>query len=517
MLNSRWAILAALISGSSMAGVSFKEKQMRVESLLSLQKNLPSLALDAYKRELSYEEMGLSVNSRAKYETNILADKIRLQVQSAYNASLKANNDANVAREEVRTNIEKDLSLAAPEMKDELISLALQTLDAIDAGASSSAVDLTNVELMMEKEVLSRKSFLNQEDLAALDVVDPVANPSKDSERKDYKSKEDFMEALVSDRENSRWVSTSNQTIKTSEIFKTESTISLQVKFEFLGVAIEAGPMIKFKRKYSTNATIMAEGMNPVLYRDGNFDYWKRDANGNIVKKNGKEVKRYIAFVCDADLEFETEYTGGGGFKILGLGGDTSFSKSYANSVTMNSRRIALPEYVANKSMTMKYASELCHRDFLAARFNNSMSVSSSLNIIMKNVVASLTFSHPQTKCAVDEHCYNWFNNEVISLVKIKNFPRCGESYREKFRSCQLRGLQGQNCPVYENGMRTSSGQWEYACDQGLKCVKTEGQTFFMGSVWSYAKGKCQIQDKKNYHDPFTEAWGKEGIEVTLQ
>jgi hypothetical protein len=516
MLNSRWVLLAALISGSSLAGVSFEQKQKRVEALLSFQKAIPSLSFEAYRRELSYEEMGLSVNARAKYETNILADKIRLQVQSAYEASFKLNKDANVAREEVRANIEKDLNLAAPEMKDELVSFAMNTLDTIDAGASSSTVELRNVELMMEKEVLVRKEYLNQEDASPVDI-DPVANPSKDSERKDYKSREDLMEALVSTRENSRWVSTSNQTLKTSEIFKTESTISLQVQFEFLGVAIEAGPMIKFKRKYSTNANIMAEGMNPVLYRDGNFDFWKRDENGKVYIKNGKEVKRYIAFVCDADLEFETEYTGAGGFKVLGFGGDTSFSKSYSNSVTMNSRRIALPEYVANKSMTMKYASELCHRDFLNAKFNNSMTVSSSLNVMMRNVVASLTFSHPKTKCAVDENCYNWFNDEVISLVKIKNFPRCGESYREKFRSCQLRGLQGQNCPVYEKGKRTSSGQWEYACDSGLKCVKTESQTFFMGSVWSYAKGKCQIQDKKTYRNPFTEAWGKKGIEVTLQ
>lgn len=516
MLNSRWVILAALIAGSSFAEVSFEQKQERVKSLLSFQKAIPSLAFEAYRRELSYEEMGLSINARAKYETNILADKIRLQVQSAYEASLKVNKDEDIAREEVRANIEKDLNLAAPEIKDELISFAMNTLDTIDSGASSSTVMLENVELMMEKEVLVRKAYLNQEEMTSINI-DPISNPSKDSERKDYKSREDLMEALVSNRDSSRWVSTSNQTLKTSEVFRTESAISLQVQFEFLGVAIEAGPMIKFKRKYSTNATIMAEGMNPLLYRDGNFDFWKRDENGNIVKKNGKEVKRYIAFVCDADLEFETDYAGAGGFKVLGLGGDSSFSKSYTNSVTMNSRRIALPEYVANKSMTMKYASELCHRDFLNARFNNSMTVSSSLHIMMKNVVASLTFSHPQTKCAVDEQCYDWFNQEIISLVKIKNFPRCGESKREKYRSCQLRGLEGQNCPVYEKGKRTSSGQWEYACDTGLKCVKTSNQTFFLGAVWEYAKGKCQIQDKRTYRNPFTEAWGKKGIEVTLQ
>jgi len=140
------------------------------------------------------------------------------------------------------------------------------------------------------------------------------------------------------------------------------------------------------------------------------------------------------------------------------------------------------------------------------------------LDIMMKNVVSGLTFSHPKTKCAVDEHCYNWFNKEVISLVKIKNFPRCREgSSLEKFRTCQLSGLEGQNCPVFENGKRTSDGQWEYNCDTGLKCVKYESQTFFLGSVWSYAKGKCQVINRKTYRNPFDIANDSREIEIELR
>jgi hypothetical protein len=261
----------------------------------------------------------------------------------------------------------------------------------------------------------------------------------------------------------------------------------------------------------------MTEGLAPVLMNDGNFDYWKRDKAGKILVKNGKEVKRYISFTCESQLEFETEYAGAGGFKFMGLGGNASISQRFVNSVSLASRRLALPEYVAQKSMTIKYISELCHRDFLNARFNNSLTVMASLNIMMKNIVSGLSFSHPKTKCAVDEHCYNWFNNEIISLVKIQNFPRCGEENgREKFRSCQLRGLKGQNCPVYEGGKRTSDGQFEFACDKGLKCVKYESQTFFLGAVWSSAKGKCQIVNKKTYRNPFDVANESREIEVTL-
>lgn len=517
MLASRmWFIGLALLSSSAFAAVSFEEKQERVENLMKIQDKVPALAFEAYQRELQYEQQGLSVKARARMEVNLLADKIRNQIHLAYKAELEKLKSEDLAREEVRAAIEKDLTLAAPELKDELKDLSMQTLDAIENGGISEEVDLSNMEAVFEKEVVNRKTFLNQEGYTS-DPVKPSANGSKDSEKKEYASRQELMASLVSDRESSRWVSTSNQTIKTGEVTKTESKISLQVKLSFLGVAVEGGPMITFKREHSTNAAIMAEGLNPVLYNDGNFDFWKRDAAGKIVVKNGKEQKRYIAFFCDAELNFATEYAGGGGFSFMGVGGNVTVSKSFSNSVNLQSRRIALPEYVAGKSMTVKYISELCHRDFLNARFSNTLTVAKSLDIMMKNVVSGLTFSHPKTKCATDNHCYNWFNNEVISLVKNKNFPRCVEENREKFYSCQLRGLEGQNCPVYEKGKRTSDGQWEYACDKGLKCVKYENQTFFLGAVWSYAKGKCQVINKKTYKDPFKEAWDNTEIEVEIQ
>lgn len=519
MFTSRWVILAVLISTSSFAGVSLKQKQLRVANLMKLQLHAPALAFEAYKRELEYEEQGLSVAARVKHETNLLAAKIRLQVHAAYSAALEQHKSPEIAREEIKNNIERDLELASPELKEELLSLANTTLDSIDAGGTSTLVDLSNVEVVMEKAVIERSEFLNEQDPpTSADPRDPTYNPAKDSERREFKTRAELMESLVSDRESTRWVSTSNQTLKSAEVIKTDSSIALQVKFEFLGVAVEAGPTINFKREYTTNANIMAEGMNPVLLSDGNFDYWKRDKAGKVLLKNGKEVKRFVAFSCDSDLMFETEYAGSGGFKFMGLGGEATVSKKFVNSVNISSRRIALPEYVAGKSMTIKYLSELCHKDFLNASINSTMTVSSSLNILMKNMVAGLTFSHPKTKCAVDTQCYEWFNKEIISLARLSNFPRCREeNSREKFRSCQLHGLEGQNCAVIEGGKRTSDGQWEFPCDTGLKCVKYQSQTFVLGAVWDYAKGKCQVTNKKTYRNPFDIARDAAGYELNFQ
>ena len=517
MFDYRFILLASLISCPVFAKANFELQQQRVESLMKLHKQAPAVAFEAYQRELDYELKGLSIDDRAKNETNLLADKIRSQVDLAYKAALHKFESPEEARAEVSAAIEKDLNLVAPEMKEELMTLAQKTLENIEGGSVSGPVELSKVEEVLRKEVVQRKTFLNQESFEFAANTKSMTPPG-DADRKEYNNKTEIIESLVSERESSRWVSTSNQTVKTAEITTVDSKVSLQLKVSFLGATIEAGPAINFRKSYSTNAVIMAEGLSPVIQSGGNFDFWKRDPNGKILQKNGKEQKRYVFFSCDAELNFETDYAGSGGFSYMGLGGGASVSKKFSNSVNVASRRIALPEYVDQKSVTVKFISELCHRDFLNARFNNSLTVSTSLDVMMKNVVSGLTFSHPKTKCAADEHCYNWFNREIISLVKIQNFPRCREENdREKYLSCQLRGLEGQNCAVYENGKRTSDGQWEFACDTGLKCVKYQGQTFFLGAVWEYAKGKCQVINKKTYRNPFDLANENREIEVELE
>ncbi|MBA2403737.1 MAG: hypothetical protein H0V66_03115 [Bdellovibrionales bacterium] len=494
MFKPSWIFLAVLVSSSSFAGVSFKQKQMRVQSLMKLKLHAPAIAFEGYQRELEYEKQNLTIQNRAKNETNLMADKIRQQVRVAYEAAIKEDKTPSEAKEEIKIAIESDLALAAPEMREELLNLALEVLSHIDQSPVSEEVDLSTVEVVMMRKVESRQAFLNaeQEPTPGANPINPKANTSKDSEKKDYASRAELMESLVSDRESSRWVSSANQTVRTAEVVKVESSISLQIKVEFLGATLEAGPTISFKREYSTNAVIMAEGLNPVILRDGNFDLWKRDRDNNIIIKNGKQQKRYVAFFCDADMKFETDYTGGGGFKYLGLGADTTVSKRFENTVNLQSRRISLPESVANKTMTVKYISELCHSDFKKARFSNTMTVGQSLDIMMKNVVSGLIFSHPKTKCVQDSHCADWFYGEVIALHRNKNTYRCVENSVDKMRFCQLRGLAGQNCIVMENGKRTSSGEWEYNCNPGLRCVKYESATYLFDWTWSYAKGKCQ-------------------------
>ncbi len=488
MFNTRWLLLSALCSLSTFASSSLEQKTLRVESLMRLQPELSAVSFDGYQRELGYERLGLAVEARAQIETNLLAEKIKAQIHLAYEAALKENKSPEDARLEIRDAIESDLELAAPSMKDELLEYALIVLDSVDDPAVNEEVKLPSIFKTMESVVLSRKSFLDPRDAF---VFSPTANSSKDSEKKIYSSREQLLSSLVSERESSRWVSSTNLTTRTAEIVKTESSLSMQVKMEFLGAEIEAGPRITFSRQIATEAIVTSEGLNPVITSSGEFDRYKKGTNNQYITKNGKKVPRYISFYCDAELKFETDTVGSGGFKYFGMGADLKVSKSFQNSVTIQSRRIALPEVVGNKTVTVNMIAQVCN-SFINQKYSNSMTVRKSLDAMMKGVVSGLVYSNPRTTCATDSACTNWFNKENIAFKRRGNRARCVENSKEKFKSCQLRGLAGQNCAVIENRKKTSSGENEYICDTGLRCVKYIDATYVLGYNWSYSVGRCQ-------------------------
>ncbi len=510
MLNSRWILMTALFSFSALGGVSFQEKKNRVDFLTELTKDNVSMNVAAFRRELEYEKQELPLEKRAENEANLIAEQVKIHVHNAYQSALE-NKSATEAYEEVRSTIEKDLMLVDPALYDELKELALAALEEAQTGGISSVSSLASLEKAMLKGVEERSKFLNEEgeeiNLVAEIGDFPSTNKSRDAEKKTYRNKAEILESLVSDRESTRWVSTSSMSIKSDDIRKAESKISLQVKVSFLGAALEAGPSIEFARTYRTHVSVMAEGLNPVLGNDGNFDFLKRDRMGRAIKSGGKYQKRFVVFTCETALDFETDYKGSGGFSYAGIGGSSSFSRKFSNSVTLSSRRIHVPESIGGQSVTYKYLTQLCHMDFLRARVTNSMNVAGSLNVMMRNVVSSLRFSHPRTRCNQDTHCYNWFNKSAFTVSKKNIFPRCREHKAEKYRSCYVLGLPGQNCPVYENGKRTSSGQFEFMCDAGLKCVKYQNAGWLKPS-----KGKCMPINRRTYKNPYTQVRNRPNV-----
>jgi hypothetical protein len=265
--------------------------------------------------------------------------------------------------------------------------------------------------------------------------------------------------------------------------------VSIQIKASFLGISIDAGPSIEFNRIYKTDATFIAEGLGPFFKSNGDINFFRE------VSKDHK-VKRSINFGCEAALEFSTDYVGAGSFSVGVVKADNSIKRTYSNSVTQSSRNIALPETIGNKVMTFKAATEICNDGFLYAWIELAkMNVAQSLELTMKDIVKNLHFSHPKTTCYQDSQCQDWFNYEVINFLKLSNRPRCVEDETEGFKTCELRGLKGQNCSVFDsNGLRTSSGSFEYKCDKGLKCVQVQGPGWFTnGRLYQPAVGECKI------------------------
>lgn len=503
--------LLTCLSFSSLA-VTMEEKEMRIEALRSLENSEIKLDINSYEREINYDKRGLNLKQRAREEANILASQIRQQIALAFSEALDTQGNVEDAKEIVKQDILKDLEMADDSVKEELISFSLNILEQMDVNSVSEEVNLPNIEARMLVAVKERNEYLNKV------ITTPKAVVV--DEKREYANKSEVIKALVSEEPSVRYVSTSNQTIQTAQASTTDTHVSLQVKIEFLGATLSAGPQINFRKNFKTSATILADGLYPVMYNDGNFDFVKRDASGKAIKEKGKELKRYVSFSCDAELHFVTDYVGGGEFKVAGLGAGAKKMKTFTSSVNLSSRRILLPEFVDNKTFTIEDLTNLCHRDFLKAKASNSLTIEQSLNILMKNVVAGLTFSHAKTKCVQDSHCYDWFNKEIIPLGRVKNFPRCvQESNSEKNFTCALRGLEGQACSLYDNtGKRITSGIFEFVCDKGLKCVQTkQGGWFQNWEIYESAEGRCMPINRKTYKSPYDKQVDYIEVELEIQ
>jgi hypothetical protein len=459
---------------SALAGVEFQRKLERVEMLEGLSQSA-AFNIESYRRELDYERLQLPLEQRIQSEVDLLKLKIRNQIMLAFDAALEKHQDAETARQEVAQAIERDLGLMAPEFQTEISQFATLTLEGLVAGISID-LPLSTMEQAMGQDIQDRMDFLN----FAIMAGDPETTVSYvDAEKSHYNTKRELLGSLGSTARNARFVLSSHQPIRIGESWTVDQKVSLRVKTEFLGVAVEAGPTISFVTNFGTELVILAEGHSAAITPQGTFDHWLRDGKGQVLVKDGQRQKRYLGFNCDAKLAFRTNYTGSGGFSFMGVGANVSSSKQYSSQVGLVSRRLAVPETVGTRVVDLEYLSRICNQDFLNLRLENSLTVMHTLNEMMKGVVNGLRFSHPKTNCSRDSHCNEWFRKNVISLLQKNNVPRCMLDKSENFLGCEARGLEGQRCPVKRNILQAGLignyllSKTEFECDRGLVCVQT--------------------------------------------
>lgn len=487
-------LLGAFLTFQASAFVSIEEKENRVNFLRELQEKVPQMDIEAYERELNYEKQNLSVEERARNESRLIAEKIRLQVTEAYESARK-NKSADDAADEVRAAIEKDSSLMASDVQDEIKNYSLRVLEDVQTG-KITYTDLPAIEAELIDDVTERMNFLNEE-AETTPLLSGNTTGRAAVEKKQYSSAAELVSLLASNGENARGFDNSSNSIRSVRIKIAEAGINMSVRAEFLGVALSAGPSLRFSRFFETSAAVWAEGMTPSTGPNGTFDFNVKDRFGRVVMEKGKPKKKIMQFWCEANLAFEANLSAGAGLSVAGMGADTRVTGIYKNAVNITSRRVFVPEFINNQSTSMGMLSALCHKPFLNAKITNNMTIMGSLNLMMKHLISGLRYTHPKSKCGTDSHCVGWFKKN-ISLRKANNYPRCMLNNVEKYYTCEARGLQGQSCPVYDaKGKRISSGSNEYFCDWGLKCV-----TVSQGSFLVKAKGECRPSNPRSYKAP---------------
>ncbi|HXH32526.1 MAG TPA: hypothetical protein VNJ01_17130 [Bacteriovoracaceae bacterium] len=488
------SLLLCTLSSAALAVVSLEEKSQKLKHLELLSSKAENMNIEAYRREFNYEQQGLSLAAKAHNEALLMVEQVRTQLVEAYSKSIREHGSHEAAVKEVTSAVENDLAMADPVIREELQVITQQTLAGLETGALSTDLQLTNLEQVLLPRVNERASYFNSE---SQDDEEDAKNQK--AHKQDYESKKELLDVLTSEGANSPYVSGTTMSLNSSAISTSDSTIKLHVKLEFKGVYIDAGPSVTFTREWSSHVSILAEGLDPILDEKGYFNFTAR--------KNGKKVRRHMLFSCQTGLFFQTKTAISVG---VGAGGSTSFlapvslsgsvsaeqanSNKYKNSVNLTSKRVLLPGHIGSTPVTLEILNKICHHDFLNARINDQMTVKGSLDIMMKNVVASLRFRNPKTKCVIDNQCFDWYNK--LGLVRVNNYPRCIlDEKNGEYAYCALKGLKGQACTVYENGKRVSTDMFEYPCDSGLTCFKVREAGWLLegltGRLWSAPKGQC--------------------------
>ena len=515
-MRTSWIIVAAFMSFGAIAQVSDAEKVQRVQFVQEIGDQVPQVNADSFQRDLEYDKQNLSLEERTQRELNLLTERVKAAVVSSYQEKIDNNQDPESAYNEVRESIENDLNLADPSFRYELSRIALSALDTARDGGVMSEVQTSSLQDAISKNVEERFQYLNSdaegntraETSAQSNNPYPSTSRAKDAERLNYSSRQEIVKSLASSGDNTKWVSTASASQDLGKSISADASVSIRLKFKFLGTGIEGGPTISFTRSVTSNASLMYEGIDTVIDSEGRFNIWKKDFDGKIIVKNGEKQRRFMAFYCSVSTSLASTYKGEASISFdAGAGsmsGSTSLSNYQSTSNSITSRRIYIPDTINGQIVTVNTIRQLCWKDFPNAEIRRGVTVKQSLYNMTANSISSMAFSHPKSKCAVDTQCMPWARRlNIAPAVKNGVYPRCIEDSKEKFRSCQLRGLENSECAVYDRGALVSR-EGLNGCDYGLRCAVQSAALYFPGTSWvvKAANGVCKPVNARSYRRP---------------
>lgn len=509
-LSLRLSLVAglALVSGLSFAAVDEAQLAARLKQLAPLAEQ--GLDYAALEREASYELQSLPTSERARLEAQLLFSRVQAATVTAYEQALEeSHGNADEAVSIVREFVENDLAKVNPTLSasikaatEQIISNGAQQTEAITEFPANVTDFFTN-ESKERQELLNQDAFetASRSSNSRLKTATGV-NPSSGSGLnaaargvRSYKTKPEFLKAMVSGDESERWVATANMSIIDGEMSGSDGEISLQVKVDFLGSEISAGPTLRFYYTASTSLDIKGEGIYPIYDGNGLFDLNWKGADGRPLVTNGKTQRRFVFFTCNASIELETKIEGGGSLKIFGMGAEGRSMTAWRKTIEASSRRMLIPDTIDGQQVTVQMLAKICHKDFLNVRTQNGKTARQNLHMTLANMAKSLVYSNPSMQCATDNHCTGWFNKKW-RISKMRAVPRCAQSVGNSgLMTCQTRGREGASCPVYLKGKHVSVGVLEHPCDKGFRCVVIQPYVpniiSFLPAV-TYGVGECR-------------------------
>lgn len=501
-LRTHAICLLLTLPGIASAVVTPQSLQNRLSELAPL--GAKGLDLDALKREVGYENQQLSTKQRARLEADLLLKQIRFGVQAAYQAALKATGNAEAARAKVRENALQDLEHIDPALADDV---RLVVDDALSGGFQQAPPSVTLTKQLADASLL-RQEVLQGSALTPVVLKEKVPNPSAIEDihlgpkttqlPRDtggalatdnlgvlrYNSRQEMAQAMVSATDSSeRWVATANVNFRSNRMTGYEENISLQMKAEFLGFEVSAGPVFKFRRTLTSTANFSGEGMNPLVDGRGFFDFVVRDSLNNV-----RPNRRFIFFTCELESDIEFEERVGGGFKVGGPGADIQQINGFRQSVNMSSRRILVPDAIGGYQTNLAMLEQTCHNEFVMARLSNGRTVKQNMDASIANVIAGTIYVNNAMECVKDSHCDGWYKKHLSFLSdESTTTAECVQTTNKAVMVCAKRGIQGASCPVKGEIQYGIGGMME--CAKGYTCIPDKKPVNMRG--WSYTKGTC--------------------------
>ncbi len=255
------------------------------------------------------------------------------------------------------------------------------------------------------------------------------------------------------------------------EIFQNQ-TLDIGLKTEFLGSTVETKTNVTFEKKYIMSAWMFASGEKSFFNDSTSVE----EMNMNIYLNN--KTDRPFTLICNVSAFLYSSKSLLGKLSIFGSGLSDEIGIRENTEVMQSSPILEVPVGDSWPNQIKR-----CEEYALQAK--------KDIDQDLLKATTSMMYHNPQDQCVADDQCQD-HHRETLGIVASWTNSRCVMN-KEGNRFCALRSIQGGACPYYKSKTRLTSGQFEFKCDQELRCQVIEKGGWFQGfSIYKSWKAECK-------------------------